>query len=41
MLRPKFQGPYDVKRAKERESDVNGEPIAAVVWIACRMACPR
>ena len=28
VLKPKFQGPYDVKRAKERASDEKGEPIA-------------
>jgi hypothetical protein len=28
MLKPAYQGPYDAKRAKERESDAKGEPIA-------------
>src|SRR5580704_2210014 len=29
MLKPKYKGPYDAKRAKEAESDAKGEPIAA------------
>lgn len=29
VLRPKYQGPYDARRARERESDAKGEPIAA------------
>jgi hypothetical protein len=28
VLKPKYQGPYDAQRAKERESDAKGEPIA-------------
>jgi hypothetical protein len=28
MLKPKYQGPYDAKRAKEAASDAKGEPIA-------------
>src|SRR3984885_190979 len=28
MLKPKFQGPYDAKRARENASDAKGEPIA-------------
>jgi len=28
MLKPKYKGPYDIKRAKESESDAKGEPIA-------------
>jgi hypothetical protein len=29
LLKPAYQGPYDAKRAKERDSDAKGEPIAA------------
>ena len=29
LLKPKYQAPYDAKRAKERESDLKGEPIAS------------
>ncbi len=29
LLKPQYQGPYDAKRAKERDSDAKGEPIAA------------
>jgi len=28
LLKAQYKGPYDVKRAKERESDEKGEPIA-------------
>lgn len=29
MLKAQYKGPYDVKRAKEAESDAKGEPIAS------------
>ena len=41
MLKPKYKGPYDAKRAKESDSDARASRSRAAAWTACRTACRR